>query len=256
MITAIDTHCHIHYGEKESLVPNTLSKLMQEGDLYSAYPQVLEKISEYAGIQKVFASPFDGVLDSERVEKANEDMQAIVAANAFLYQWVIIDPRNDNTFAQAERMLKNEKCVGIKLHPVCHKYSFEEWGDKIFSFADRYSAVVQIHPEKGKGADYIVPFANQYTKTRFIMAHLGNEAYIQAVKKAKYGNVYVDTSGMASLKNTIIEYAVSKIGSERILFGTDTYSAAAQRGRIEFSMISNQDKENILYHNAKALFGL
>lgn len=61
---------------------------------------------------------------------------------------------------------------------------------------------------------------------------------------------------MASLKNTIIEYAVSQIGSKKILFGTDTYSAASQRGRIEFSMISERDKENILFYNAKELFDL
>ena len=113
---------------------------------------------------------------------------------------------------------------------------------------------MQIHPEKG--ADYIIPFANKYTKTRFIMAHLGNEAYVQAVKKARHGNVYVDTSGMAGMKNTILEYAVSQIGSERILFGTDTYSAASQRGRIEFSMIGERDKENILFYNSKDLFDL
>ena len=151
-------------------------------------------------------------------------------------------------------MLKHEKCVGIKLHPVCHNYSLEEYGDKVFSFADQLSAIVQIHPEKG--ADYIVPFADRYTRARFIMAHLGGEAHIRAVRNAKHGNVYVDTSGMASLKNMIIEYVVSQIGSERILFGTDTYSAASQRGRIEFSMITDSDKENILWNNAKELFGL
>lgn len=254
MITAIDTHCHIHYGAQENLVYNSLSKIMQEGNFYSAYPHVLKQISDSAHIEKVIASPFDGVLDSERIEQANEDMLEIVAANEFLYQWVVIDPRNDNTFAQAERMLKHKKCVGIKLHPVCHKYSLEEYGDKVFSFADQFSAIVQIHPEKS--ADYIVPFADRYTKARFIMAHLGGEAHIRAVKNAKHGNVYVDTSGMASLKNMIIEYTVSQIGSKRILFGTDTHSAASQRGRIEFSMISDQDKENILFHNAKELFGL
>lgn len=253
MLKAIDTHCHIHYGEKEKLVYNNLSNIMQEGNFYSAYPDVIKKISESSHIEKVLASPFDGVLDSERVEQANEDMFKIVAENEFLYQWVIIDPRNDSTFAQAERMLKNEKCVGIKLHPVCHKYSLDEYGDKVFSFADQNSAILQIHPENP--VDRILPFANRYTRARFIMAHLGDDAHIRAVNDAKHGNVYVDTSGIASLKNTLIEYAVSKIGSERILFGTDTYSAASQRGRIEFSMLSDRDKENILLNNAKELFG-
>ena len=254
MIKAIDTHCHIHYGAKEKLAYNNLSKLMQEGDFYSAYLDVLKGINECAYIKKVIASPFDGVLDCKRVERSNEDMSKLVSENDFLYQWVVIDPRNDNTFAQAEKMLKNEKCVGIKLHPVCHQYSFEEYGDKILSFADKHSAIVQIHPEKA--ADYIVPFADRYNNTTFIMAHLGGQHHIDAVKNAKNGNVFVDTSGMASLKNMIIEYAVSQIGSERILFGTDTYSAASQRGRIEFSQINECDKANILFNNAKRLFNI
>ena len=254
MIKAIDTHCHIHYGPKERLAFNSLSKLMQEGDLYSAYPETIKAVSDSAHIEKVLASPFDGVLDCSRVEETNEDMFKIVTEWDFLYQWVVIYPGNDNTFLQAERMLRSEKCVGIKLHPVCHKYSLLEYGDKVFDFADKHSAIVQIHPEMN--ADYILPFADRYTKTRFIMAHLGNESHINAVKNAKYGNVYVDTSGMASLKNQIIEYTVSEIGSERILFGTDTYSAAAQRGRIEFSNIADKDKENILCNNARKLFNL
>ena len=255
MIAAIDTHCHINYGDKEQLTRNNLTKIMQEGDFYSAYPHVIKEVSEGAHIGTVFVSPFDGVLDSKRVEEANEDMLKIVAENELFYQWVVIDPRNDNTLAQAERILQSEKCVGIKLHPLCHGYSLEEWGDKVFSFSDRHCAVVQIHPTKG--ADEFIPFfANQYTKTRFIMAHLSGEKHINAVKRAKHGNVYVDTSGQASLKNLLIEYTVSQIGSERILFGTDTYSAAAQRGRIEFSTISSKDKENILCNNAKKLFDL
>ena len=154
MIIAIDTHCHINYGVKEKLPNNTLSKIMVEGDLYSAYPNTIKRVSEAAHIEKVFASPFIGLFDREKVEQANEDMLEIVAANEFLYQWAIIDPQNDNTFAQAERMLKHEKCVGIKLHPVCHNYSLEEYGDKVFSFPDcKYSgsrAVPEIPPGRSR----------------------------------------------------------------------------------------------------------
>ena len=46
---------------------------MQEGNFYSAYPHVLKQISDSAHIEKVIASPFDGVLDSARIEQANED---------------------------------------------------------------------------------------------------------------------------------------------------------------------------------------
>ena len=254
MIQAIDTHCHVHYGPAEKLVPNTLTDVMQEGPCYTAYPDMLLRISQAAGIGRVFASPFDGVLSAAHTELANETMFELACGTPALYQWVVIDPRNPVTFRQAERMLKDTKCVGIKLHPVCHRYSLDEYGDAVFSFAQKHSAVVQIHPEKA--AEYIVPFANRYPGAVLIMAHLSSEHHVEAVRQAKHRNVYIDTSGMASLKNQIVEYAVSEIGSERILFGTDTYSAASQRGRIEFSLLPDTDKENILLHNAQRLFHL
>jgi hypothetical protein len=76
------------------------------------------------------------------------------------------------------------------------------------------------------------------------------------VQQTPVGNVYVDTSGSASMQNGIIEYAVNRIGSERILFGSDTYSAGAQRGRIDYAQISKTDKYNILRGNAERLFKL
>ena len=87
------------------------------------------------------------------------------------------------------------------------------------------------------------------------MAHLGGAAYVNAVAGAKHGNVYVDTSGINSSRNAVIEYAVEQVGSERILFGTDTYAAGFQRGRIDYALISDQDKKNILRDNALRLFG-
>jgi predicted TIM-barrel fold metal-dependent hydrolase len=52
----------------------------------------------------------------------------------------------------------------------------------------------------------------------------------------------------------VIEYTVERAGAEKIFFGTDTYSAGFQRGRIEYARISDKDKENILYNNAKLHF--
>ena len=45
------------------------------------------------------------------------------------------------------------------------------------------------------------------------------------------------------------------VGFERILFGTDTYAAGFQRGRIEYALIPDEDKANILRNNALRLFG-
>jgi len=252
-INAIDTHCHIHYTPVETLSPITLSSVMQEGPYYTAYWDTLSQMEKAAKISAVFASPFEALTGRADTVQANEDMFKLVQDIPNLYQWVVIDPLNEKTFEQADRMLKSEKCVGIKLHPVLHKYTIEEQGEKIFSFAEKYSAIVQMHPEKS--ADY-VSFADSFPNVTFIIAHLGGLNHINAIRNAKHRNVYTDTSGKAILKNLLIEYAVSQVGSDRILFGTDTYAASAQRGRIEYAMISQQDKENILFNNAKKLFGI
>jgi predicted TIM-barrel fold metal-dependent hydrolase len=47
---------------------------------------------------------------------------------------------------------------------------------------------------------------------------------------------------------------VEQIGSEHILFGTDSYAAGFQRGRIEYALISDEAKMNILRNNALNLF--
>jgi predicted TIM-barrel fold metal-dependent hydrolase len=138
------------------------------------------------------------------------------------------------------------------LHPLYHGYSLEEYGDTVFSLASRFRAVVLIHVEKE--ASYILPMADKYPDVTFIVAHLGGEAYVDAVEFAKHKNVYTDTSGIASSNNLMVEYAYSRIGADRILFGTDTYSAAFQRGRIEFALIPKEDKQRILRDNAQQLF--
>ncbi len=246
-IIAIDSHTHINHGTKFDSSPDS--------KLYTATLENLMKINKVAGIEKMLCSTFASVLSTELIEEENEYMKNLSKEIENLYQWVVIDPRNENTFRQADKMLESKKCVGIKLHPVCHKYSVIEYADKLFSFAKEHKAIVQIHPETD--ADYILPVANKYSDVTFIMAHMGSyseESYANAIEFSEHKNVYVDTSGIASSKNMGIEYVVERVGSEKILFGTDTYAAGFQRGRIEYALISEQDKINILRDNANKLF--
>jgi len=245
-IVAIDTHTHFNHGSSWDVI--------RDEKCHTACLEKLMKMYEVARVDKVFCSTYGSVLSAEGVEDGNDYLFRFTQEVDWLYQWVVIDPRNEKTFRQAEKMLNSGKCVGIKLHPVCHNYQLEQYGDKLFSFASQFNAIVQIHPEKE--ASYILPMANKYPDVTFIMAHLGDESYVDAIEYADHGNVYVDTSGMASWQNMIIEYAVDRVGSERILFGTDTYALGFQRGRIEYALISEQDKENILRYNAEKLFGL
>lgn len=241
---AIDTHCHINTGCPDDT---------KEHAMYSAQYEDLRQLETGANIGPMFCSTFGSVLGTAHIETENEWMYRRSQEEENLYQWVVIDPRNERTLEQADRMLRQPKCVGIKLHPVYHQYLVADYADKLFSLASKHHAAVQIHPELEP--TYIVPIADRFPEVTFIMAHLGTPAWVDAIEQARHGNVYVDTSGSASTQNRVIEYAVSRVGSERILFGTDTYAPGFQRGRIEYALISDLDKENILRNNALRLFG-
>ena len=242
-LIAIDMHTHINHG-------SPYDTKTHEG--YSADLDDLIVINRAAGIEKMFASTFASVLSTEMIPEENEYMHRLIDEVDCLYQWVVIDPRIEETLQQAEWMLQHKKCVGIKLHPLNHGYSLEEYADTILSLASRFHTVVLIHVEKE--ASYILPLADKYPDVTFIVAHLGGEAYVDAVEFAKHKNVYTDTSGIASSNNLMVEYAYSRVGADRILFGTDTYSAAFQRGRIEFALIPREDKQKILRDNSLRLF--
>lgn len=249
-LIAIDMHSHINHGSPY----DTEERLGSSKDL-----EDLILINRAAGIEKMFACTFASCLNTQTIPEENEYMHKLIDEVDCLYQWVVIDPRIDETFEQAERMLQHKKCVGIKLHPVYHGYSLTEYADKLFSFASQFHATVLIHPNEEllgaeKDAAYIIPIANKYPNVNFIMAHLGNQTFIDAVQNAVHKNVYIDTSGIASSNNLMVEYAYSRIGTDRILFGTDTYSAAFQRGRIEFALLPKEDKQKILRDNAQQLF--
>ena len=243
MRTAIDIHCHFNHGVKHDT---------KETDNYRCDLGFLKAERQRLSIQRSAMTTFSSVLSTERVLEENEYLYALAQEEEFLWQWVVIDPQQPETYKQAKYMLTGEKVLGIKIHPHCHGYPIRQYADDIFSFADSLGQTVVMHPDDMLDT---LKYANKYPNMRLIVAHLGtNEEYVKIIQDAKHQNIYTDTSGMASFKNNVIEHTVQQVGSNKILFGTDSYSCAFQRGRIDYANILEEDKENILYNNAMRLF--
>ena len=240
---AIDIHSHFNHGADgehngfEKLSVSTLELMSADNERF--------------GIGEVGYSTYSSVLSSANIFAENEYLNKLSRENENVYQWVVIHPEQDDTLLQAEKMLSERKVLGLKIHSPMHKYDICKYGDKIFSFANDMKAVVLMHPDK---ISEMPRFADKYPQMKLIIAHIGSMDHIDAIRSAKHGNIYTDTSGALSSLNNIIEYAVQTVGSEKILFGTDTYSPAFQYSRIAFANISQEDKENIFYKNAIRLF--
>ena len=238
----IDIHTHCNCGSVNDVPSSPINKsefdfLMQE--------------HKSSGILCGGFSYYSGLFNPDEIYESNELLFQQSQKDERVYQWLVIDPRQEKLFEQIAEKIQNKKVLGIKVHSPMHAYDIEEYGDKIFSFANDLNCVVLMHNDK---IGRMVNFADKYPNMKLIIAHLGTVEHVEAIKSAKHGNIYTDTSGGLSYLNNIVEYAVEQVGSEKIFFGTDTYACGFQRGRIEYARISDSDKENIFFNNAKKHF--
>jgi predicted TIM-barrel fold metal-dependent hydrolase len=195
----------------------------------------------------------------------NRDAALAVESNPALRFWTIVDPRVPESYEQSDELLDHSGCVGIKIHPHAHGYEIREHGPALFAFAAERDAVVLAHSgDIGSYPEDFVAFVDRYPNIQLILAHLGNSddgsisRQVEAIERARNGNLWVDTSSSRSMFAGLIEWAVERIGYERILFGSDTplYWAGAQKGRIETAEIDEAAKLAILWNNAAGLLGL
>lgn len=244
-VQAIDLHTHLNHA-----VPAD----KKTTPLYRADADFLHRMYLSTNIVCGVFSTFASVLSPQGLADENAFMCAFARQNDWCFFWAVADPRQPETLIQAEVLLRDPKCLGIKIHPSYHGYSLPEYAGKLFGLANEHHAVVLTHPTPEEEFDAVVSCVNRHPDMKLIIAHLGSLSHIRAIQQAEHQNIYTDTSGQAMKLNNILEYAVEQVGSEHIFFGSDTFSCAFQRGRVEYAMINRQDKENILRNNALRVF--
>lgn len=196
------------------------------------------------------------------VLRGNEDARQAAEQYSDICFWAVLDPQRSDTVRQAESLLRHPRCKGLKIHPREHGYEICEQGDRIFEFAVDHQAVILSHSgNRGCNPEDFVPFVNRYPEASLILGHLGNSEddslsrQVYALKRAEHGNLYVDTSSARSITSGLVEWAVSEVGAEHIVFGSDTplYFAASQKARVEYAELTEQAKRTILFENAARL---
>ena len=213
-IQAIDVHAHFgNYLGKSELV----NKFM------SADADVVVQRARLAHTRLTIVSPLEALMPRLSGDPVSGNVNAaqVVAETDGLLQWVVVDPTRPQTYEQAEQMLKQPKCVGIKIHPEEHGYLITEHGRAIFEFAARHHAIVQSHSgeEKSLPADF-VKLANDFPEVVLIISHLGcgwdddMTHQVRAIQNSKHGNLFTDTSSAKSITSNLIEWAVGEVSAE------------------------------------------
>lgn len=239
----IDIHSHFNHGSKFDF---------EEDAIHARSYEFVRQAYRSANVTQVGISTFGSFKENGKgIPEENEFLHKFIDEEDWVYQWVVVDPRQKETYKQAEKMLSHPKALGIKIHPDSHGYNILDHADELFAFANEQKTFMLMHPQK---IPHMAEFANKYPDMNLIIAHLGSKDHVDAIADAVHGNIYTDTSGIMSARNSGVEYAVQRVGSEKVLFGTDTYSFVFQFGRIALSNLPMEDKENILWKNALRLF--
>ena len=154
---------------------------------------------------------------------------------------------------------KGFRLVG-ELVPYFHEwsdYSCKEY-DYLLDACQEYGMVVNMHSMDPDQMDKMV---EKHKKLKIVMAHPGElDLYVRHLKRMDMSeNYYLDLSGTGLFRHAMLARGIAEHGAERFLFGSDypTCNPAMFVGGVLLdNLISPEDKEKILYTNAKKLLGL
>ncbi len=145
---------------------------------------------------------------------------------------------------------------------VPHTHGWSDYACKEYSYlldaCQEYGMVVNMHSGDNDAMDTMV---KEHKNLKIVMAHPGEyENYIRHLKRMDISeNYYLDLSGTGLFRHAMLARGIAEHGAERFLFGSDypICNPAMFVGGVALdSLISADDKEKILYTNAKKLLSI
>ncbi len=165
----------------------------------------------------------------------------------------------DDSLAEIEFMYENGvKLIG-ELVPYLHEWERYDRSElhPILDLAGRRGMVVSFHDMAYDSIDEMV---KKHPDVMFVAAHPGEypQVLTHVERMMKYENVCLDISGTGIFRLHALRYIVDKVGSERVLFGTDypVCNPGVYIGGVLSEPLRDFEYENIFSKNAKRLLGI
>jgi len=127
-----------------------------------------------------------------------------------------------------------------------------------WEYADRHGLLVLCHTWGGSaydGPEEAEKILSRYSNLVLIAGHSFHGQWDRAVELAsRYPNLYLELTAVLDDRGAL-DLFVEKVGSERILFGTDLpwFSYYHGIGAILSARITDEDRQNIFYRNGEKL---
>lgn len=218
------------------------------------------RVMDTLGIEKMIASnlhalyydPFEGNEELFRqIEQYPDRLSGYAAVNPhYMEGWE----------AYLDRMRKRAGFAGIKLHPDFNSYPPDgPRYQEIYRYADRHNLLVLNH--SFGNAKMIVEIALAYPNMKMICGHrvaYADREEVEYLRRNLEGrrDIWFDTTS-SCLSCGAIELYCERLGSEHVIFGTDTpyFDPAFQVGRFLRCKLPERDRRQVLRENTLSLFG-
>jgi len=151
--------------------------------------------------------------------------------------------------------------VGLKFHPAaCHYRPDLPLMDRVMEKAIAIGFPMLFHcgADEYSNPHNLENLASRFPEAKIIMAHMGEEAWFEAIAIAgKYDNIVLDTTGSQNWYR-ILNYALDMVGEERIVFGMDfpAYNPGPEISKVRDADITENQKRKIMGENAARILRL
>ena len=193
-----------------------------------------------------------------------------IAPHPQLYGYVYINMHYpERSLREMEKYLGTDKFVGVKYNGEYSRAAACAPENKdVFTLLEKsYRKPLLLHtwglPEHGNVVAYSLPaqameLALAHPQLKIVMGHTGGTEWTSAIRAAeKAPNLYLDTcASYADLDK--VGVAVRMLGADRVLFGSGATEGSPfmQKGAILDSDLTEQDRFQVLYDNARRVFDL
>jgi predicted TIM-barrel fold metal-dependent hydrolase len=237
--------CHAHFGPWPFPVP---TQSIAE----------IEALLAQFGIERGFLA--STVALAGDLAGGNALLAEAIASCAALRGYVVVNPYLlEDSLEQIATYLGKSAFCGVRMDGGHRGLALDSPEVKqILKALLRYDKPILLRLDDEYRPDELVSLAKEFATAKFIIAEMGGREWQPLLRLAKpVTNLHVECGGGAAERDKLA-MAVETLGSRRVLFGTGSplMSPIFALGMVRDSQLPAADKDQILYQNAKRLFGM
>jgi hypothetical protein len=234
----------------------------------------LISLMERNGIDKAVVSSINTVFYKNCQEGNEELAEEIEPYRDRLIPFATLNPKYVAWREDLERCVNDLGMKGLRLYPIYHNYGLlePESSELLREAAEKMLPielpVTLVDPrqhhwldiDKGLDINQILEAADRYPENVFIILNAKSVALILegSRRDATPGNVYVEMSRLSAVLNRSIQAVISRLGAERVVFGTGMpfHYAKPALLKMEILDLEKEKKEAIYWKNMSRLLCL